>query len=106
VDYDELKTGSNRAANYYALKALVTKANVALGGGMAFLLIGLFGYEPAAPVNDSRGAFGLLLTLLFIPSVLYVISGLLMWKFPIDRRRQDLIRRRLDSRSTRDSLRS
>ena len=42
VDYDELKTGSNRAANYYALKALVTKANVALGGGLGFLLIGLF----------------------------------------------------------------
>ena len=45
VDYDELKTGSNRAANYYALKALVTKANVALGGGLAFLSIGLFGYD-------------------------------------------------------------
>jgi glycoside/pentoside/hexuronide:cation symporter, GPH family len=106
VDFDELKTGSNRAANYYALKALVTKANVALGGGLAFLSIGLFGYDPAAAVNDSRGAFGLLLTLLFIPSVLYVISGLLMWKFPIDRRRQDVIRRRLDSRSARDPLRS
>jgi glycoside/pentoside/hexuronide:cation symporter, GPH family len=85
---------------------LVTKANVAVGGGLAFLSIGLFGYDPAAPVNDSRGAFGLLLTLLFIPSVLYVISGLLMWKFPIDRGRQEVIRRRLDSRIARDSLRS
>jgi glycoside/pentoside/hexuronide:cation symporter, GPH family len=101
VDYDEFKTGSNRAANYYALKALVTKANVALGGGFAFLTIGLFGYDPAAAVNDSRGVFGLLLTLLFIPSTLYVVSGLLMWRFPIDRRRQDIIRRRLNSRSAR-----
>jgi glycoside/pentoside/hexuronide:cation symporter, GPH family len=101
VDYDELKTGRNRTANYYALKALVTKANVALGGGLAFLSIGFFGYEPVAPANDSRGVFGLLLTLLFIPSALYVVSGLLMWKFPIDRRRQDIIRRRLHSRSTR-----
>jgi Na+/melibiose symporter-like transporter len=101
VDYDELKTGSNRAANYYALKSLVTKANVALGGGLAFLTIGLFGYQPSAAANDSRGVFGLLLTLLFIPSALYVVSGLLMWKFPIDRRRQDVIRRRLDSRGAR-----
>jgi Na+/melibiose symporter-like transporter len=101
VDYDELKNGQNRAANYFAVKSLVTKANVALGGGFAFLSIGLFGYDPAAASNDSRGAFGLLLTLLFIPSVLYVVSGLLMWKFPIDRARQDIIRRRLDSRSAR-----
>ena len=105
VDYDELKTGTNRAANYYALKSLVTKANVALGGGLAFLSIGLFGYDPAAATHDSRGAFGLLLTLLFIPSVLYVVSGLLMWKFPIDRRRQDIIRRRLDSRNARGQAR-
>jgi Na+/melibiose symporter-like transporter len=103
VDYDELKNGNNRAANYYALKSLVTKANVALGGGFAFLSIGYFGYDPAAASNDSHGAFGLLLTLLFIPSALYVVSGLLMWQFPIDRRRQDIIRRRLDSRTDRAS---
>jgi glycoside/pentoside/hexuronide:cation symporter, GPH family len=99
VDYDELKSRRNRAANYYGLKSLVTKANVALGGGFAFLTIGLFGYNPGAAVNDHRGAVGLLLTLLFIPSVLYILSGMVMWRFPIDRRRQDLIRRRLDGRS-------
>jgi GPH family glycoside/pentoside/hexuronide:cation symporter len=101
VDFDELRTGRNRAAKYYALKSVVTKANVALGGGFAFLTIGLFGYEPAAAVNDAHGVFGLLLTLLFIPSVLYVLAGLIMWRFPIDRRRQDIIRRRLDARRAR-----
>jgi GPH family glycoside/pentoside/hexuronide:cation symporter len=101
VDFDELRTGKNRAANYYALKSLVTKGNIALCGGFAFLAIGLFGYEPAAQSNGHWGVFGLLLTLLFIPAVLYVISGLLMWRFPIDRRRQDVIRRRLDARALR-----
>jgi Na+/melibiose symporter-like transporter len=37
--------------------------------------------------------------LLFIPAALYVVSGLLMWRFPIDRRRQDIIRRRLGARA-------
>jgi len=101
VDFDTLRTGSNRAANYYAVKSLVTKANVALGGGAAYLSISFFGYDPSATVNGSRGVFGLLLTLLFIPSVLYVLGGLIMWRFPIDRRRQDIIRRRLDSRRER-----
>lgn len=101
VDFDELKTGMNRAANYYALKSLVTKGNIALGGGFAFLSIGFFGYDPAAPSNDHQGVFGLLLTLLFIPALLYVVSGLLMWRFPIDRHRQDIIRRRLDARARR-----
>jgi Na+/melibiose symporter-like transporter len=105
VDFDELKTGKNRAANYYALKSLVTKGNIALGGGFAFLTIGLFGYDPAAPSNSHWGVFGLRLTLLFIPAALYVISGLLMWRFPIDRRRQDVIRRRLDARALRLGIR-
>jgi Na+/melibiose symporter-like transporter len=47
--------------------------------------------------------FGLLLTLLFIPAALYVVSGLFMWRFPIDKRRQDVIRRRLDARAQRTS---
>jgi glycoside/pentoside/hexuronide:cation symporter, GPH family len=101
VDFDHLRTGVNRAANYFAFKSLVTKANVALGGGFAFLALSWFGYDPASTANDHRGVIGLLVTLLFIPSVLYVVSGVLMWRFPIDRRRQGIIRRRLDSTALR-----
>jgi Na+/melibiose symporter-like transporter len=101
VDYDELRTREKRAANYYGLKSLVTKANVAIGGGLAFLSIGWFGYDATAAVQTRTGALGLLITLLFIPSVLYVISGIIMWRFPIDRARQDTIRRGLDRRARR-----
>ena len=100
-----MRTGKNRAANYYALKSLVTKSNIALGGGFAFLTIGLFGCDPAAPSNGHWGVFGLLLTLLFIPAALYVVSGLLMWRFPIDRRRQDIIRCRLGAGALRQGIR-
>ncbi len=103
IDYDQLKTGMNRTANYYALKSLVTKANIALGGGVAFLLIGLFGYVPSAATNPRMGVAGLLFTLLFFPAALNVVSGSLMWRFPIDQRRQSIVKRRLDARARRES---
>jgi len=98
IDYDELKTGQNRAANYFGLKSMITKANVAIGGGVAFLVIGWFGYDPARATQSHAAALGLLITLLWIPSVLYVLSGIIMWRFPIDRTRQSIIQRRLERR--------
>lgn len=101
IDYDQLTTGTNRAANYYAMKSLVTKANIALGGGAAFLLIGLFGYDPKSPTTTPLAAFGFLLTFLFLPSAFNAIAALLMWRFPITASRQSVVKRRLDARARR-----
>lgn len=101
VDYAELKTGKSRTANYYAVKSLVTKSNVAIGGGLAFLSIGWFGFDPMRTVNPPHAVHGFLFTLLIVPSILYVLAGILMWRFPINQRRQNLIRRRLEARASR-----
>jgi glycoside/pentoside/hexuronide:cation symporter, GPH family len=101
IDYERLRTGVDRTANYFALKSVVTKANMALGGGVAFFLIGFFGYAPSSSTNSRAGIVGFLVTFLLIPSIFNILSGVFMWRFPIDRHRQSIVKRRLDARAVR-----
>ncbi len=98
IDFDHMRTHKNRAANYFAIKSLATKANIALGGGIAFIGLDLFNYDPSSSDNDLSAKLGFLFLFLGIPSVLSAVSGILVWKFPIDERRHAIIRRRIDRR--------
>jgi glycoside/pentoside/hexuronide:cation symporter, GPH family len=99
IDYDTLKTGKKRAATYSALYALVVKFNTAVGGAVAFLIIGLVHYQPKLGAANSPGAIlGLKIAFVLAPAIIYGCSFIFVWFFPIDRRRQDIIRRRLDAR--------
>jgi Na+/melibiose symporter-like transporter len=102
IDYDTLKTGKRRAATYTALYALVLKFNAAVGGAAAFFLLSLFGFNAKlGAVNGAQAMLGLKMAYVIIPSLIYVCSAICIWFFPIDRRRQGLIARRLALRDAR-----
>jgi GPH family glycoside/pentoside/hexuronide:cation symporter len=102
IDYDTLKTGKRRAATYTALYALVLKFNAAVGGAAAFFLLSLFGFNAKlGAVNGPQAMLGLKMAYVIIPSLIYVCSAICIWFFPIDRRRQGLIARRLALRDAR-----
>ena len=103
VDYDEWKTGSNKAGSYYSFNTIVNKAGIALGGGLALVLVGLFGFSIDGE-NDRLAMSGFYTAFLGIPILLYVTSIVLISQFPIDKRRHAIIRRRLDSLARRRSL--
>lgn len=98
VDYDILRARSNRAGNYHALMALVTKANGAAGGGLALVLVGLCGFK-AGVENAPAAIAGFKLAVLVLSSMIVAGSGLAAWLFPLDRRRHDIVRRRILARS-------
>lgn len=98
VDYDILRSRSNRAGNYHALMALVTKANGAAGGGLALVLVGLCGFKAGAE-NAPAAIAGFKLAVLVLSSVIVAGSGLAAWLFPLGRRRHDIVRRRILARS-------
>jgi Na+/melibiose symporter-like transporter len=77
------------------------KANAAIGGGAAFYLLSLFDYDPQAVVHDDWSAFGMRVTCIFIPPVFYLLGAVLIWFFPLDRRRQEIIKKRIESRAER-----
>ena len=102
VDYDTLRTGAHRAGNYFALHALAVKLMVAIGGGIAFFVLGLFDYEVAAGAQNTPVAeTGLLLMIAVVPAVFRLLAVGCLALFPLDARRQDIVRRRLEQREAR-----
>lgn len=97
VDYDNLKTRSNHAGNYYAVLAFVKKFGLALGGGAGLMLVSLFGYD-AKGENDSLAMTGFFLAFIFIPMILNAVACVIAWLFPLDRRRHEIVQRRLAKR--------
>lgn len=101
IDYDILKTGTNRAASYLSLTTLLFKLNIAVGSALAFYLISLFGYKVGAESQPFFGALGMVVSAQLIPAACFLITGAAIWFFPIDKRRADIIRRRIESRADR-----
>ena len=102
-DFDTLKTRRNHAGSYYALSAFLVKIGMALGGGLGFVVVGLFGFEPAAE-NDTLAMAGFFLSFIIIPMGLYAIAAGFAWAFPINERRYQVIRKRLDCRAARNMV--
>ncbi len=101
VDYEMLRSRVAAAGSLFALQALISKFNVAVGTGLAFLLIGWFGYGGIASLSAPHAVFGVQLAHLYLPSALKFVAIALIWRFPLDQRVQSVIRRRLDQRATR-----
>ena len=98
IDLDELETGKNRAAQFSAFLVLVAKASAAVGGPLALLVIGAYGFQPAASTNSETALLGLRLTSNWLP-VLLVLPGLyLLWRFPMSDARHAEIKAQLDRR--------
>ena len=100
VDYEILRSGVNRAGSYFAFITLVAKLNVAIGGGVAFLLLGLVGYRVGHP-NGAAPTAGFLVIFIGLPIILYLLGALVIWRFPLDERRQDIIRRWIERNAAR-----
>ncbi|MEN8192175.1 MAG: MFS transporter [Bacteroidota bacterium] len=98
VDYDTLKTGSNKAGSFFAIYGLITKAALAIGGSIAFYLMSAFDFDVSGGNSDHQN-LGLFLAYAFVPPVTRIVTMLAMWNFPINERRQGIIKRRIESRS-------
>ncbi len=97
IDYDTLKTGANRPAQYYSFFSLTTKGAYAVGSGLGFYILKFFNYDMKLTVHDAASIFGLQLVLVWVPVALFLITAILIWFFPIDERRQQIIKRRIES---------
>ena len=98
VDYDRLKTGVDRGGNYFAFMMFSVKM-LGSTGGLALIVLGaVFGYDLAeGAVNSEFANAGMLYMFILAPGIFQMASVPLIWNFPIDARRQAVIRRRLES---------
>lgn len=94
VDYDQLRTRGRRAGLYVAIYAIALKSGLAIGVGLAFTLLEFGGFS-AAGANDQDALRMLSLVGCAVPGVLFLTAVMMLWSYPLDRRRHDIIRRRL-----------
>lgn len=100
IDYGTLKSGVNRSANYFAFSNILTKLGLALGFGLGFPLLELFGFRWGEPVTGSA-KLGLFVCYLGIPGVLSIAAGLMVLRFPLNAARHRIVVRRLERRAAR-----
>lgn len=96
VDYDRLKHGTNRVGLQFALWSMSAKIALAASAGIALPLVSLGGFDVDA-VSET-GRLWLVVVYGGLPVLLKVGAIALMRDFPIDRRRQRIIARRLATR--------
>jgi GPH family glycoside/pentoside/hexuronide:cation symporter len=84
IDYDELRSGSNKAGFYFAFYTLLNKVSLAIGSGAALLIVGLFGFKSGIPMNATART-GLLIAYAWLPAILNLIAIVPALKFPLTR---------------------
>jgi GPH family glycoside/pentoside/hexuronide:cation symporter len=97
IDYDELKTRSNRSANYAAIVLLLIRLQVAIGGAIAFAVLGAMRFEVHA-TNARALQPAMVVAYFVVPGVFLLLALACAWSFPIDARRAAIVRRRLEIR--------
>ena len=101
IDYSTWKFGTDRAATYFAVYALVSKTSMAIGGSISLGLAGWYGFDPTTAVQTEDAVFGLHLAACWLPALLMLLSSLIITLLPITARRHGIIRRCLDARLAR-----
>ena len=101
VDYGRWRFGADYAGTYFAFYTMVQKINVGIGSAIGLAVAGFFGFDATLAEQTSGGIFGLKLGVAVLPAMTYLIASILIWKFPITRRRQQALVRAIERRESR-----
>lgn len=97
ADHGRLSFGHDRAGVYFAFFTLVQKAVGGLGVMLGLLVAGSFGFDPTAAEQSESGVMGMKVAIAFVPAMASFVAVPLLWKFPINRARQEATRKQLES---------
>lgn len=101
IDYSYWKTGVEKSATYFSIKVFFDKANVAAGMALGLAIAGWWGFDPGAVAHSEASIEGLMMAMVWLPTLLGLISLIFIALGPISERRHKAIRRRLDARLAR-----
>jgi len=101
IDYDTLKTGQNRSGQYFAFSTILEKANMAVGGAIAFYTLSWFGFNAQATQQTEMGDFGIKVAIAIMPCILSAIAIVVLFFFPLTEAKYKIIQRRLEQRRVR-----
>jgi GPH family glycoside/pentoside/hexuronide:cation symporter len=98
-DHDQAESGSERMGLYYALLQLSSKLAAGLMASGIYMALSWIGFDPDAGAENSQAMVdNVRYLIVFTPIGAYLLVLLLMWKYPIDRKRQKELRRIIEER--------
>lgn len=98
VDYGRWKYKADYAGSYYSIQTMVEKGVEGLGVALGLAIASYFGFDPQLAEQTDRGTLGLLIAFPILPAILTYLTVPIIWRFPIDERRQKIIVKRLSQR--------
>ncbi|MAZ01645.1 MAG: MFS transporter [Sneathiella sp.] len=96
LDYDRWRFKEERAGMQFALWGMSTKLALALSVGLALPALELLGFDPDAPTEPGKWAIAVIYAL--VPVVIKITAITVVWRFPLTRKRHDIIQHRLKKR--------
>ncbi|WP_340150524.1 MFS transporter [uncultured Sneathiella sp.] len=96
LDYDRWRFKEERAGIQFALWGMSTKLALALSVGLALPALEVLGFDPDAPTEAGKSAITVIYA--FVPVVIKIAAITVVWRFPLTRKRHDIIRHRLKKR--------
>ncbi len=91
-DHDHAESGAERMGLYYSLLQLSSKLAGGLMLGASYTVLAWIGFEPGGE-NTQAEIEAVRYLIVFTPIAAYLFVLLLMWRYPIDRARQQELRR-------------
>ncbi len=101
IDFARLRYGADYGGSYFAIYNVFYKSLANVGGAIALAAAGFAGFNPQAATQSSNATAALTVIFCVVPAVLLAIAAPLIWRFPIDARRQSTIAKRLAARDAR-----
>jgi Na+/melibiose symporter-like transporter len=97
ADYSKWKTGKESRAVHISLVSLVVKGAYIIGS-LLVVALGLLGFNPNATHQSASSMVTLKAVGLLLPCAMMLAGAVVVWTYPVTRRRQRALQRRIDRR--------
>lgn len=104
VDADNLASGGQRTGLYFSLITMTQKIGGAIAIGVAYPLLGLFGFVPGSAVQTDQALDAVRYIWVFLPALALAVALVTMWRFPLDLVTQLKLRAELEARDKQAGL--
>jgi Na+/melibiose symporter-like transporter len=102
IDIDTARTGENRAAMFFSAWSLATKLASSLGASLGLWALGWVGFDASLGMGNTPGAImGMKYVYALLPAAIFILAGVVIWNYPLNKERQQRIRAAIDRREIR-----
>ena len=92
VDYDELRTGQRREAQFSAFSGLTPKFVSIIAAALPLAVLGAVGYNPTMTSLSDNSVLTIRLLFALVPVLFHVVVLVTLWRYPISRQVHETIR--------------